>query len=208
MGSRILYYFPIIHSHTEMGQLGEASLKSILGRLGPDEFRQKSEFIDQFWASLDRILEDQLHLDYATVRIYQDGLPVCDREFEIVRDIAAMGSRNHEIIMRLHTYGATIMGTESPGLLLEEYHFAKSLLRTVDTEDSPPDPEPDCALRGERILAKRDAFIAARIDETLAEGETGILFLGMLHDLRGLLADSIEVRYPMGEPSQFIRGGS
>jgi hypothetical protein len=34
------------------------------------------------------------------------------------------------------------------------------------------------------LLAKRDTFIAARIDETLQAGQTGILFIGALHEVR------------------------
>ena len=31
------------------------------------------------------------------------------------------------------------------------------------------------------LLEERDAYIAGRIDSTLAEGETGLLFMGMAH---------------------------
>ena len=42
-------------------------------------------------------------------------------------------------------------------------------------------------------IAERDAFIARRIDETLKEGETGILFLGMLHKVTEILPSDITV---------------
>jgi hypothetical protein len=34
------------------------------------------------------------------------------------------------------------------------------------------------------LLKARDAFIARRIAETLQEGETGVIFLGALHQLQ------------------------
>jgi len=49
------------------------------------------------------------------------------------------------------------------------------------------------------LLAKRDAFIAQRINQTLGEGEFGILFVGLLHNVhRGLLPD-IELVVPFGK---------
>jgi pheromone shutdown protein TraB len=43
-------------------------------------------------------------------------------------------------------------------------------------------------------LAARDRFIAQRIAATLAEGETGLLFLGAAHRLDALRALGIAVR--------------
>ena len=40
---------------------------------------------------------------------------------------------------------------------------------------------------------QRDEFIAGRINETLAEGETGILFIGAYHDVVHRLAPDIRV---------------
>ncbi len=47
---------------------------------------------------------------------------------------------------------------------------------------------------GETLLHERDVFIAERIDATLREGETGILFLGLLHRVDELLDGKLEVR--------------
>jgi hypothetical protein len=47
------------------------------------------------------------------------------------------------------------------------------------------------------LLKRRDQFIADRINDTLCPGETGILFLGMLHSLRHLLDEQIKVVYPV-----------
>ena len=58
------------------------------------------------------------------------------------------------------------------------------------------------------LLAKRDAFIAGRIDQTLLAGETGILFMGMLHNLAGGLPADIQVRYPLQHPSEKRKNGN
>ena len=39
--------------------------------------------------------------------------------------------------------------------------------------------------------------MAQRINETLKSGETGILFLGMLHSLEGYLHPDVKVIYPL-----------
>jgi len=47
------------------------------------------------------------------------------------------------------------------------------------------------------LLAQRDRYIANRIDSTLVAGESGILFLGMLHSLSTLLAKDIRLVFPV-----------
>lgn len=52
----------------------------------------------------------------------------------------------------------------------------------------------------DRLLKKRDQFIAQRINNTLIPGETGIIFLGMLHDLEGLVDKTIHIVCPITKP--------
>ena len=44
-----------------------------------------------------------------------------------------------------------------------------------------------------RLLRKRDNYIAKRIDETLTQGEVGILFLGAYHNIIPKLAKDIRL---------------
>jgi hypothetical protein len=130
-----------------------------------------------------------------TVRIYQDGLPVCGHERQIVADLAGTGNRNHCLLLDLEARGAILMGTESPELLVEEYQLAAAFasgtaLRTADRQQK---------LR-HSLLEKRDRFIARRINATLSTGESGVLFLGLLHDVTAFLDPAIEVSYPLGRP--------
>ena len=97
--------------------------------------------------------------------------------------------------------GAQITGTESPELLLEEYDLAR---RSLIAETS-AEPAWRADLRG-RILDLRDRYIAARIDHTLQPGETGLIFLGMLHSLdrrlpAGIRVTQLRVKMPARRPT-------
>jgi Na+/phosphate symporter len=126
-------------------------------------------------------------------------LPVCSREIEIVTELAKAGSRNHQILLRLLEKGATIMGTESSELLVEEYELVKQILATGDTSSIVRMANNQKAL-SESVLRRRDQCIADRINKTLRAGETGIIFLGLLHALGRWLDKDIQVIYPVGTP--------
>ena len=138
-----------------------------------------------------------------TVRVYQDGLPVCGHEREIVSELAAAGNRNHALLLKLQARGAILMGTESPELLVEEYRLATAAFApgaTIRTEIRQKQ------LR-DTLLEKRDRYIADRIDGTLVAGESGILFMGMLHEVARYLDSDIDVVYPLGPPRVRQRRG-
>jgi len=87
------------------------------------------------------------------------------------------------------------MGTESGDLLVQEYQLAKQSLTA-----KPPRAAGVAAQRralSETLLRRRDQFIAQRLNDTLKDGETGILFLGMLHALERYLDPDVEVIYPL-----------
>ena len=198
MTSRTLLYFPIVHSQSDMGALSESIRKVTLQKLGERVWRQKVNHVKRFWSDVESIL-NKLTLSYAQTRVYQDGLPICEKELDIITELAKKESPNHQILARLIEKGATIMGTESAELLIEEYHLIKKILETGDVKDA---IAIEARQKGasDLLLKKRDEFIAARIDQTLQPGETGILFLGMLHNIAGLLPGDMKVSYPMNRP--------
>ena len=197
MTSRTLLYFPIVHSQSDMGALSESVRKVTLQKLGERVWRQKINLVKRFWSDVETIL-NKLTLSYAQTRVYQDGLPVCGKELDIVTELAKKGSPNHQILARLIEKGATVMGTESAELLIEEYQLIKKILETGDVKDAIA-IEARQKAASDLLLKKRDEFIAARIDQTLQPGETGILFLGMLHNIASLLPGDIHVHYPLKE---------
>ena len=197
---KTLVYIPIVHTYTDMGALGDAVQRVTVQQLGVKAWRHKMRAIDELWAEIEHVVTT-MRLPYDRVRLYQDGLPICGREEEIVRELAAKGSRNHCLLLRLMEKGATIMGTESPEMLLEEFERVKlsvggqSLSRMKNRQSDARDSD-------DTLLGRRNRFIAHRINTTLQPGETGILFLGMLHTLEHLLDQDIRVICPISHPDQ------
>jgi hypothetical protein len=192
--ARTLIYFPIVHTPADMGALQESVARATLEKAGRAGLARKTAAIDQIWTEIEAAI-DALTLSFDRVRLYQDGLPVCGREAEIVTELARSGSRNHLLLLRLMAQGAVLMGTESGDLLVQEYQSARQSLTT-----RPPRAAGVAAPRralSEALLQRRDQFMAQRIHETLKSGETGILFLGMLHSLERYLNPDVKVIYPL-----------
>jgi hypothetical protein len=171
-----------------MGSLGDEIRSRLAKELGPSWVEQNASVIDRLWDEIESSLL-ALNLPYSKVRIYQDGLPVCGREIEIVNELASAGSRNHRLVQQLHENGAMIMGTESGELLVEEYQRVKQLL----AEGGSSAGANQAAGRGTSLMQKRDRFMATRINATLEPGEIGILFAGMLHSVQRYLAADIKL---------------
>jgi hypothetical protein len=188
---RILLYFPVVHTQADMGALGETLERIKVSTLGRSRFEKNVILVDKMWQEIEETLES-LPIVAGKVRIYQDGLPLCGHELQIVSDLARAGSRNHTMLLRLQSRGAILMGTESPELLVEEYHLATTSLASLPAASARHYRKASAAL-----LEKRDRYISHRIDTTLQAGETGILFLGMLHNVQAYLPADIEVRYPV-----------
>lgn len=194
---RKLFYFPIVHTMEDLGSLAESARAESVRQVGRVGWKRKSEAVDRIWTEIEKAVERLLRsIPCDKVRVYQDGLPVCGREDELVAELAKKGSRNHGLILRLMRRGATVMGTESPDLLIKEYERAKGSFVRSSIRSKPTREESESS----SLLQRRDRFIAGRINDTLREGEIGLIFLGMLHSLDTLLDQDIEVLYPMRQP--------
>jgi hypothetical protein len=199
VSARTLIYFPIIHTRADMGAFSDIIYREKAQKLGGEGLKRNLSLIDKLWTEIEKAIE-HMPLPYERVRLYQDGLPVCGREVEIVSELARTGSRNHRLLLGLEEKGATIMGTESPELLLEEYELIKALLVLGESEEA----SRSGALQKEpsnSLIERRDRYIARRINETLLVNETGILFIGMLHRLTCWLDKGIRVIYPLNSGS-------
>jgi hypothetical protein len=187
-----LYWFPIIHTPEDLGSVRESVRRLYLREVGQDYLENHERRVAELWNGI-RAAVGRLNLDFARVRLYQDGLPVFGKEEQVVRDLAGAGSRNHALLLDLMARGAALEGTESPELLMREYALTRQLLDSQSLGRFS-----SSARRGEQlgreILHQRDQFIADQIGRTLKPGETGLLFLGMLHSLAGLLPPDIELR--------------
>ena len=100
------------------------------------------------------------------------------------------------------------MGTESSELLFKEYRYIKSAL------ESKKHPQRFWRtlwrfVAARRLLLERDRFIAHRICDTLSDGETGILFMGIQHRVDRYLPKNLSVQYlfhrlPFQYTSRFV----
>jgi hypothetical protein len=192
-----LIYLPIVHTQADMGALKEWVARATLEKTGRAGLSRKTAAIDQIWTEIEAVI-DALALAFDRVRLYQDGLPVCGREAEIVTELAQAGSRNHQLLLRLMAQGAVLMGTESGDLLVQEYQLARQSLTA-----RPPRAAGVAAQRralSDTLLQRRDQFMGQRINDTLKCGETGILFLGMLHSVVRYFQPDVKVIYPLHRP--------
>lgn len=192
---RTLYYIPIIHTAADMGTLGAQVQGAKLSALGRQGLARNAAVVEKLWEEIESALAG-LPFAAGSVRVYQDGLAVCGHEQKIVAELAGAGNRNHALLLKLQAQGATLMGTESPELLVEEYQLAVAAFAPRATAGA--------AIRRKELhdtlLDKRDRFIADRIDGTLGVGESGVLFVGMLHKVAMHLNPGIKVVYPLGPP--------
>lgn len=175
-----LIYVPVVHSAAEMGSAAPAYKAAFVARYGESKWAERSAEFDAVWRAIAEAIE-RLGLELKRVKLYQDSLPVCGRENDLVRELASQGSRNHQLLESLMREGATLVGAESPTLLLDEYRLLQSPERTE--------------AQAAALLEARDRFIAGRIDATLGDDEDGVLFIGALHKVARFLPPRIKVEY-------------
>ena len=190
---RKLIVIRIVHSPADMGSASSGLEKAGVSTIGRQRWLENQRKIESFWMQLEKEV-DGLGLDTSKLHIYQDGLPCAGALGEkIVRETAAKGSRNYQIVQKLMDRGARIEATESPELLRQEYGYIKDLLQ-ARTDEERRAAEGRYNLVKDRLLEERDLFIARTIDATLGDGQTGLLFIGASHNVLPKIAGDIEVK--------------
>lgn len=190
---RKLIYVPTLHTSHDMGTLAGSMQEVYIKKFGEKKWEQHVEAIDGMWEGIRKKIAG-LNLSFAKVKLYQDGLPVCGKEKEIVEDVAGKGSLNHKLLQWMMDQGATLMGTEDPKLLVQEYNHVKEIMG-AKTHEEREKLIHAFEKKESELLEKRDQFIENRIAETLKPDETGILFMGLLHRVDELLLPDIQVTY-------------
>ncbi len=182
---RRLIWVPIIHTPEDMGRLKggvrDAHLRSRGGRAGWEAYARVAA---EFWREASRRVH-ALDVDWKSVRLYQDALPVCGYEEKIVRELAHTGAANYRLLVELMGRGAMLTGTESPHLLVQEYELSRKGLEGPQSAEHRE--------RARVLLGERDDYIARRIGETLRPGETGLIFLGRAHELECRMARDVHL---------------
>lgn len=189
---RKLIGIPIVHAESDLGSLGPAISKRSASLVGERRWAQHSQTVAAFWKSTEDYVKS---LSEPNLKIYQDGL-AADGELgrKVIEAAASKGSKNHQIILDLMGRGAEIRNTEDISLLLEERDDLIKLVQSASLGGTPPDAS-SLLEEQHRLDAKRDRHIADRINRTLREGETAILFLGAHHDVTPHLAKDIVVEW-------------
>ncbi|HII07605.1 MAG TPA: hypothetical protein HA349_09925 [Methanotrichaceae archaeon] len=190
---RRLIIILIVHSSPDMGSMKDDLERESIAKIGKHRWDENKKRIENFWNEVEKEI-DLLGLDYIDVRLYQDGMPCGGVQGErIVREVAAKGSRNYQIVKTLIEKGATLEATENPEMLIKEYECIKRIIE-AKTEEERTEAKLLYDKIKDRLIEDRDTFIATAIDSTLKDGETGLLFIGAAHDVASKLPDHIEVK--------------
>ena len=168
---RKLLIVPILHTKEDMGSLGN-HLPLASGY---------TAMVSNFWQEVTEKVKQYINGE-TCLKIYQDGLP--DTEEKLVEKILKeVQSPNYELLRFLKEKGVKVLGTEDSELLKREYKFITQILEAQDEIKKSKLKQAYENQAGE-LLAKRDTYIANRIDNTLSSGELGILFIGAAHDIK------------------------
>jgi len=187
---RTLLYVPIIHTSADLGSLAEAVQKRGAANMGKEAWVKHLGIIDGFWDAIARYFDS---IDVSGMKIYQDGM-VADGEIgeKIVKEGVRLGSKNYELVSGFLKAGAVLIKTEDVELVKAEHEHISAMTRDQSRARK-------LLAYGkykqakDRLLKQRDAYIAKRIDETLNDGEKGILFIGAYHNVKTKLKADIDI---------------
>ena len=188
---RTLLYVPIVHTGADLGSLAENITKRSIAELGEEVWKEHIKTVEGFWETISRYFNN---VDVSGVKIYQDGM-VAEGEVgqKIVEEGVKSGSKNYELISRLLQKGANLVKTEEFNLVREERDRllaitqAKSISQKIIAFIR-------YKLTKNILLNRRDRFIAKRIDKTLNQDETGIIFIGAYHNIKKRLPKDIQIK--------------
>jgi len=192
---RKLIYVPIIHMSADMGSIAKQVDKRGIAGFGEEFWKRHRETISGFWNVISDYF-DYIYMDVCNrkkMKIYQDGM-IAEREVaqRIVEEGIKSGSKNYELVLRLLKQGAVLVKTEDFKLVKEELDRLLAITKSKSTSKKLI-AFIKYRLIKNRLLNKRDEFISGRIDETLNQDETGILFLGAYHNIKKKLPKDIQI---------------
>ena len=185
-----LIYVPVIHTSADLGSLAKDVRKRGIQDFGEELWSKHRETVSGFWNVISHYFDS---IDVSGMKIYQDGL-VADGEVgqTIVEEIAKTGSKNYELVSRLLKRGAILVKTEDLNLVKQERDRLLAITRARSMTQKLIAFIKYKVVKV-RLLNKRDDFIAKRIDETLNQNDTGILFIGAFHNIQKKLPKSIQI---------------
>jgi len=187
---KALIYVPIIHTSADLGSLAKDLNRRGIADLGEELWKEHIKTVETFWDELSHYFDS---IDVSGMKIYQDGM-VAGGEVgqKIVEEGAKSGSKNYELVSELLKRGAILVKTEDFKLVKKERD------RLIAITQAKSLPEKLIAFMKykvikNRLLNKRDEFIAGRVGETLKLVETGIIFIGAYHNIKDRLPKDIRI---------------
>jgi hypothetical protein len=175
----------------DLGSLASDVAKRGIASLGEEVWQKHMETVKSFWDSIARYFEK---LEVSGFKVYQGGM-VADGEMgqKILEEGLKSGSRNFEIILKLIKRGAVLVKTEDFALVKKERDRLVKLTK-ARTRIGKLIAYLKYRLIKNELLRKRDEFIANRINGTLNQGETGIIFIGAYHNIKKRLPEDIQIK--------------
>jgi len=189
---KTLIYVPIIHSIADMGSLKEELKNKSISALGENVWQRHMDTVNAYWDSIEGFFE---HPDFPAwgIKIFQDGLfAEGEMALKIIDEGVKSGSKNSQIVSNLIQRGALLVRTEDLNMVKTEYDGLQSVLKAKN-QSSKLLFLLIYKLSKPYFLYRRDKFIADRIAGSLAEDETGILFIGAYHNIVKRLPGGIKV---------------
>lgn len=188
-----LLYVPVLHTHRESEDI-IFSLKATGGDKHEDKpGNEYDKSVKDMWDGIYKKIQET-QVVFSSMRIYQDAMPVCGMEKELVSKLAEKGSRNHQLILDLSNKGARIEGTEDQQLLIKECDYLTRFIASSSASDHAAALE-QYRVESAELMKQRDEFIAGRIKSTLQDGEAPLVFMGVRHGLEELLKDEFIITY-------------
>lgn len=187
---KTLIYVPVIHTSADLGSLAKAVAKRGIADLGEEFWKEHRKKVDGFWDVISNYFDS---IDVSGMKIYQDGM-VAEGEVgeKIVEESVKSGSKNYELVLRLLRRGAILVKTEDFKLVKEERDRLLAITQ-AKSKTLKLAAFIKYKLVKNRLLNKRDEFIAKRIDATLDYDEKGILFIGAYHNIKDKLPQNIRI---------------
>jgi hypothetical protein len=153
----------------------------------PDDFDLRTL---EFWS----YVEDKLQAYVGKIqRVYRDE--IADGGEEGLAALSAVQPLNYLIVKKLVDAGATFEETEDPMLIVESASWVETI------KNNPFDPV--SLEMYQETIKERDGYVSKRIDETLGEDETGVLFIKPKREVN--LKESVKViKVCRFEPSDYL----
>jgi hypothetical protein len=188
---RTLIYVPVIHTGPDLGSMAKDVTERGIADLGETFWKMHQKTIDRYWEKISSYLDS---LDVLGMKIYQDGL-LANREMgqKIVEEGVKSGSKNFEIILKLLKRGAILVRTEDLMLVKKEHDMILAIIQAKPTIKKFIAVMKYKLIKN-RLLIRRDKFIAQRIKKTLNSNERGIIFIGAYHKIKRKLPKDIQVK--------------